>query len=201
MYSSNFVNPVLIPLMRLLGIEKRVQPAVIVPQDLLGIQQPGLDAVLAQLEQRLFRARQDVAGLLFAQQAAVHHVLRSEDDPAQHRLVLDDPYVGVEVGNLRQAVVERDQVAEPVASLELIELHQLVGYRDAVHPFPALLQFAHPAEDPAVLLQAEVIRLQGSGCLDVKPVVQKDGAEHEPLRIDVCGKAFFDRVLLLHGHE
>ena len=41
--------------------------------------------------------------------------------------VLDDADVAIEVGDLRQAVVERDQVAQAVARFEFVVLHQLVG--------------------------------------------------------------------------
>ena len=91
------------------------------------------------------------SGLLLAEQAAVHHVLRGEDDAAQDGLVLDDADVAVEVGNLRQAVVERDEIAEAVAGFELVELHQLIGDGDAVDRLAALVEIAHAAEDAAVL--------------------------------------------------
>ncbi len=130
------------------------------------------------------------SGLLLAHQAAVHHVLRGEDDAPQHGFVLDDADVAVEVGDLRQAVVERDQVAQAVAGFEFVELHQLVGDRDAVDAFAALLQLAHALEDAAVLLQAEVVGFERSGGLDIQAVVEQDGAEHEALGIDVRGKTF-----------
>ena len=38
--------------------------------------------------------------------APVHQVLRSEDDLAQNRLVLDDPDIAFDVERLRQPVVE-----------------------------------------------------------------------------------------------
>ena len=119
--------------------------------------------------------------------AAVHHVLRGEDDAAQDGLVLDDADVAVEVGNLRQAVVERDQVAQAVAGFQLAELHQLVGDGDAVDLLAALVQFAHALEDAAVLLQAEVVGLERAGGLDVEAVVQQNGAEHEALGVHIGG--------------
>ena len=111
-------------------------------------------------------------------------MLRSEDDAPQHGFVFDDADVAVEIGDVRQAVVERNQVAQAVAGFELVELHQLVGDGDAVDFFAALLQFAHAAEDAAMLFQAEVVGFERAGRLHVKGVVEQDGAEHEALGID-----------------
>ena len=46
--------------------------------------------------------------------------------------LLDDGDVALEVVELRQPVVERDQIAQAVDRLQLALLHQLVGERDAV---------------------------------------------------------------------
>ena len=64
----------------------------------------------------------------------------------------------------------------------------------AVDLLVAVLQFAHAPEDAAVLLQAEIVGLQGAGGLDVEAVVEQDGAEHEAFGVHVGGKAFFDGV-------
>ena len=122
-------------------------------------------------------------------------MLRGEDDAAQHRLVLDQADVAVDVGDLGQPVVERNQVAQAVAGFELVELHQLVGHGDAVDLFAALVQFAHAPEDAAVLFEAEVVGFERAGRLDVEAVVQQDGAEHEALGIDIGGETFFGGVL------
>ena len=126
-------------------------------------------------------------------------MLRSEDDAPQHGLVLDDADVAVEVGNLRQPVVERNQVAQAVAGLQLVELQQLVGDGDAVDRLAAILKVAHPLEDAAMLLQAEVVGLEGAGGLDVQTVVEQNRPEHESLGIHVGGKTFFGHVGSRHG--
>ena len=64
----------------------------------------------------------------------------------------------------------------------------------------ALLQFAHAAEDAAVLLQAEVVGFQRAGGLDVEAVVEQDGAEHEALGIDIGGKTLFHGVSVSGRH-
>ena len=125
----------------LAGVEEGVDAAFVVfAGSGRACRRPDLTARIAELEQGLFGAGEDVAGLLLAHQAAVHHVLRGEDDAAQDGLVLDDADVAVEIGDLRQAVVERDQVAEAVAGFQLVELHQLVGDGDAVDFFAAILE-------------------------------------------------------------
>ena len=116
------------------------------------------------------------SGSSWPMKAAVDQVLRGEDDAPQDRLVLDDLDVAVEGEDLRQAVVERDQVAEAVERFELILLHQLVGDGDAVDSFPALRQIVHAREDAAVLLKREIVRIQVSGDLNEIGVVQENGA-------------------------
>ena len=103
------------------------------------------------------------------------------------------------MGICGQPVVERDQVAQAVAGLQLVELQQLVGDGDAVDALAALVQVAHALEDAAVLLQAEVVGLEGAGGLDVETVVEQDRAEHESLGIHVGGKTFFGHVGSRHG--
>jgi hypothetical protein len=143
----------------LAGVEEGIDAAFVAIENLRRGHQAALHAGFAEFEQGLLGAGQDRVGLLFPQQAAVHHVLRSEDDAPQNGLVLDDADVAVEVGDVGQAVVERHEVAEAVAGFELVELHQLVGDGDTVDAFPALLEFAHAAEDAAVLLEAEIVGL------------------------------------------
>ncbi len=125
-------------------------------------------------------------------------MLRSEDDAPQQGFVLDDADVAVEVGNLRQAVVERDQVAEPVAGFQLVEPHQLVGDGDAVDFLAAFVQLPHAPENAAVLFEAEVLGFQGTGGLHEETIVEEDAAEHETLGVLVDGQTFVDSVL--DGH-
>ena len=89
-----------------------------------------------------------------------------------------------DIQDLRQAVVERNQVAEAVVRFQLVEAHQLVGHRDAVDALAALVQFADAGEDAAVLFQAEIVGLQLAGGLYIKAVVEQDGPEHEALGVD-----------------
>ena len=101
-------------------------------------------------------------------------MLRGEDDFSQDRLVLDDPDIAFDVESLRQPVVERDQVGQPVAGFELMARHQLVGQRDTVDRFAALMDFRHAGENAPVLFEAEVVGLQRAGCLDEVGIVHQD---------------------------
>ena len=116
----------------LAGVEEGADAALIALEDLAWVEEAGLDLRIAEFEEGLFGAGEDFAGLFLAEQGAVHHVLRGEDDAPQDGLVFDDADVAVEVGNLREAVVERDEVGEAVAGFQLVELHELVGDGDAV---------------------------------------------------------------------
>ena len=191
-FSSSLVNPVLMPLTRLLGSRKAFSPPWYSSITWRGLTSPLRDAILAQFEQRLFGARQDFVGVFFAHEAAVHEVLRGEDDPPQDGFILDDADVGVDIQDLRQAVVERNQVAEAVAGFQLVEAHQLVGHRDPVDALAALVQLAHAGEDAAVFFEAEIVGLEFTGGLYIKAIVEQDGAEHETLGIDVAGQALIE---------
>ena len=102
--------------------------------------------------------------------------------------VLDEADVAIEVGDLREAVVERNQVAEAVAGFELAEFHELVGDGDAIDVLAALVEIAHAAEDAAMLFEAEVVGLESAGGLDVEVFVRR-AVEDETVGDAVVGAA------------
>ena len=173
-------------------IEERVQAALVFVDDLSRSDQPGLDLRLAQLEQRLFGAGQNLRRLLVGVDAAVHQVLRGEDDLAQNRLVLDDADVAFDVERLRQPVVERDEVAQAVAGFELAAGHQFVGQRYAIDLLAALVDLGHAGEDAPVLLHAEVVGVERAGGLNEIGIVQEDGAEDKSFRVQIRGQTLFE---------
>ena len=123
---------------------------------------------------------------------AVHHLLGREDDAPQQGLVLDDADVALEVENLRQPVVERNQIAQAIAGFQLAVAHQLIGQRDAVDLLGALAQAAHALENAAVLLQAEVVGFQHARGREVVRLVHQDRPQHETLGVQICGKALLE---------
>ena len=135
---------------------------------------------------------EDLLGLLLADDAAVDQLVRREHDAPEGGFVLDDLDVAVEREDLRQAVVQRDEIAEAVHRFELVLLHQLVGDGDAVDPLPAFGQIVHAQEDAPVLLEREVVGVQKPGDLDEVAVVEQDRAEHEFLGVNVCGEPSFE---------
>ena len=64
-------------------IEKSVEAALIVLDDLERRLQPLFGARLAQPQQRLFRAREDLLGIVLGHQRAVHQLLRRDRDAPQ----------------------------------------------------------------------------------------------------------------------
>src|ERR1035438_5184511 len=64
----------------LAGVEEGVDAAFVVLENLAGVEQAALDAGFAELEEGFFGAGEDFVGLLFAEQGAVHHVLRSRSE-------------------------------------------------------------------------------------------------------------------------
>ena len=119
-------------------------------------------------------------------------MLRGEDDLAQNRLVFDDPDVAFDIERLRQPVVERHQIAQPVAGFELVAVHQLVSHRHAVYLFAAFVNVSHSGENAAMFFQAEVVRLQRARGLDIVRIVHQDRSEDEALRVQVRGQTFFE---------
>ena len=158
--SSNLSNPVLMPLIRLLGSRKTLMPPSKLARICSVLTSVSLSAAFAELEDGFFRAGKDLFGLFLPDDAAVDQLLRREDDAPQRRLVLDDLDVAVEREDLRQAVVERDEVAESVDRLELVLLHQLIGDGYAVDALAAFGQIAHAEEDTPVLLEREVLDVE-----------------------------------------
>ncbi len=182
----------------LAGVEEGADAAFVALQDLVGIQQAALDLGLAELEQGLLGAGEDFVRRFLGHHAAIDHVLRGEDDAAQDGLVLHQPDVGIDVGNLRKAVVQGNQVTQAVAGFQLAELHQFIGDGDAVDLLAAFIDVAHALEDAAVLLQAEIVDLERAGRLYVEAVLQQNGAEHEALGVYIRGQAFLGSVMRRH---
>src|SRR4029077_1672694 len=97
--SADALNP-------LARIEERVQAALVFVDNLRRSNQPGLQLRLAQLEQRLFGAGQNLRWLFVRVDAAVHQVLRREDNLPQNFFVLDDPDIAFDVERVWQSIVE-----------------------------------------------------------------------------------------------
>ena len=142
-------------------------------------------ARLAQPQERLLRRFDEFLRVLLAHETALHDLLRGEDHLAQRRLVLHDLNVAVEVEQLGQSFIERDQVTDPVDGFELAIAHQLVGERDVVDLLLPVVEFQHPPEDAAVLIQAEVVGLKRRGDVDELLVVHQHGAQNHALGVDV----------------
>ena len=94
------------PLDALARIEKSVDAPLVVVDDLRRREQARADLRFPELQQRLFRAGENLSGILFRQQTAVHHLLRGGDDAPKHGFVPDDLDVAVEIRNLRQSIVK-----------------------------------------------------------------------------------------------
>ena len=181
-------------------IEKSVDAARIAIDDFLRRDQAGALARFAELEQRLFGTRQNLPGLFLAEQGAVHHLLRCEDDAPQQSFVLNDADVAFQVEDVRQAVVERNQVAQAIAGFELAVAHQLVGEGDAIDFFGALAQPGHALENAAVFFQAEIVGIQHAGGGHEVGVVHQDRPEHETLGVEIGGQPLIESGAGRAGH-
>src|SRR6185369_8161872 len=84
-------------------------------------------------------ADQDVAGSILAAYALVDQCLCDVDDVPQGSLLLDDADITGHIRKTRQAIIERHEVAEAAASVELIKFHQFIGDSDAVNALVPLL--------------------------------------------------------------
>ena len=157
-----------------------------------GVLRPLVRARFAQFEQRLFGARENLVRIVLGHQRAVHQLLRGHGDAPQRGLVAHDPDVAVEVRDLRQAVVERDQVAQAVHRFQLVIPSSSLASVTRSMLLAARMQFGHAREDAAMLLEGEIVVVQDARDLDETGIVEQHRAEDEPLGIDVCGKAFLE---------
>src|ERR1700682_1530765 len=165
------------PLDALARVEKRIEPALIFLNHLSRTRQSGLRLRIAELEQALLGARQNLLRILLAYHAPVHQMLGSENDPAENRLVLDDANVAVEIENPWQAVIQRYQIAEAIAGFQFVIAQQLIGERDAIDPLAAMIQLSHALEDTAVLFEAEIVAFDCAGYLNEVRIVHQDRAQ------------------------
>src|ERR1700738_2236784 len=92
------------------GIQKGVEAALKLFDNLGGVGERIRRARLAQFQQALFGAGQDLVGRFLLEASAVDGLLRSENDLAEERLVLNDLDVAVQVGDPGQTVVERNEI-------------------------------------------------------------------------------------------
>ncbi len=173
-------------------IEERVDAALELLDDAAGIGQRVLRARLAELEQRLFGIGQDLFRLVGAEEAAVDDLLRGEDQPPLHGVLLEDLDVALEVEQLREAVIERDEIAESADAFQLADLHQVVGKRDAVDFLAAFMQAGHPREDAPIGFEGEVVGLDGRGDGEKRLRLQQDRAQHEALGVQVRRQTFIE---------
>jgi hypothetical protein len=144
-------------------------------------------ACLPDSEQRLSGARQNIARGFLPEQGTVHGVLRNEDNAPQHGFVAHDRDVAFDVGDMRQAIVERDKVRPSVHRLQFVVALQLVRNGDAVDLLAALMQLQHPREDAAVLFELKIGFGDRRHDFHQTGIVQQNRAENKPLRIDVRG--------------
>ena len=185
----------------LAGVEKDVEAAFVLFDNPLGIEERIGRARVAQLEQTLFGAGQDLIGLVFGAQATIDQRLRSEDDAPQDGLVLDDPDVALQIGEHRQAFVQRYQVADAIHRFELILLHQLVGHGHAIDLLAALIQLAHAQEDAPMLFQAEIRGFERARHLDVQRRVHQNRAQDEPFGVQILRESLFERDVRRCRHK
>ncbi len=175
------------------GVEKRIQAALIA----LDYLERGLEALFrarfAQPKQSLFRAREDRLRFVLRHQRAIHQLLRRNGDAAQRGFVADDLDITVEIRNVRQPVIERNQIAQAVDRLQFVVAKQFVRDGDPVDLLAALVQFAHARKNTAMLFERKVVVRYNSGNIDKARMVQQDRSEDESFSIDVGGKTLLKR--------
>ncbi len=99
--------------------------------------------------------------------------------------IFNDANVAVDVRDAGQPFVERCKIAEPVHGFNLPAAHELFGQRNTVDSLAALVEIGHSAEDTTVFLERKIVGFEHRGDVQVKRVVEEDGAEHHPLGLQV----------------
>ena len=171
-------------------IEKRIDAAWKLFDDARRRRQLVPRAPFAQLQQRFFGAGQDLVRLFLADQAAIDHFLRAENQLAQRRLVFDDADVAIEIDDLRQPLIERDSGTRIHPRIQAGLASSALRRWSRGRCSSRVVQVLHPREDAAMLLQAEVLWFDRAGHLKVDVSFSRIEPEHESLGIQICGKAF-----------
>ena len=120
-----------------------------------------------------------------ASYAVARILFGGEDQVPEGRLLADDARVVLDVGGVGQPVDERRDIGGAADLVELARARQLFLQRDEVDRIAPLAQLDHLLEDPPVRVAVEVARGQDLGGRVERVVVDQDGAEHRPLRLEV----------------
>ena len=144
----------------LAGVKKGVEAALEGFDDAIGADERVFIDGLAHLQQGFFGVGADNVGVVLADQGLVTQLLADENDVPQLRLFMNDADIAVKVNQLRQAIVQRDDVAESIDRFELALAHELVRKTDAVDTLTTLEEFSHAGENAAMLFEAEVLGLE-----------------------------------------
>jgi len=86
---------------------------------------------------------ENLLGWLGRLRALFHDPLAGEHSFAQRRFLPDDADVTLDVRNLRDSLIERNDIPQAVHGLELALPIQFVRHGDPIHPLAAIVQVLH----------------------------------------------------------
>ena len=149
------------------------------------------DAVLGDLEDRLFRPVQDHVRVFLGAVGLGEDAVGRVDQVPERRLFLDDPRVVLDVGAPRHAVGQRGDVGGTADLFELARPAQFLAQRHEINRLVALAQRDHLVEDAPVRVAEEVARIDQLDGVVERLVVNQDRAEDRLLSLEIVRQGAF----------
>ena len=173
----------------LAALEKRVDGAEGVADDILNALEAFADTLLGEGEDGGFGVVEDLVGGLGLLAGLGDGVIGNADEAAQDRLVADDVNVMLDGGPVGDAIEEAGNVANVADGLQVFFLVEFFDQGDDVDGARRLGELHHARVDAAMGVEREIFGAQMFGGIVVGVIVEQDGAEDRALGFDVCRHA------------
>ena len=163
--------------------------------------EPVADLVVGDCEDRVLGLIENRVGFLFCVVGRGEDLVGRKDQVSERGLFLDDLRVVLDVGRTRHTVDERRNVGGPAHFVELARAPELLFERDEIDGITPFDELDHLVEDAAVRIAEKILRIEHLRGEVERVVVQKNGAQHGPLRFEVMRKRAFGGGGVGHGKK
>ena len=144
-----------------------------------------------ELEDHLLGALEDLLRRFFILVAARGDFIGDLNQSAERRLFFDYLRVILHVGGPREAVGETGQIGGTASALDQIGAAQFVHQGDQVDRLACARQGDHLLVDLSMAVEIEILLAQDLLHREQRFVVEQDGAEDPPLRVQIVRQCFF----------
>ena len=172
-----------------------------VPDHFLDADQPGADAILGQLKNRVFGAVEDSVRLVPRRQRLLLNGRRGMNQAAQNGLFLHDARVVLHVGDARQPVGQLRNVRHAARRFEHPVAAEVLHQRDRVDRVALFGELDHALEDVAMLGKEEILGTQPLHGGIQHVIIEQHRAQDAALRFDIAGKRSFEGYVSRSRHS